>query len=182
MALREIEYKASRLWDLRGNLPDQPFATIDPGVHGALVIYGCADHARDRKPLRIAPLSIGDDALIRMLRDAGVRLVFIEAQHMKMNASAVIKLARRAAVLAAILAGVHLDQGLDVTLVWVHPASWQAVIRDLKKQGHGTKESAQVVAAGLLDGDGRWIGATAKQREGIADALCMAVWVSRTFW
>ena len=44
------------------------------------------------------------------------------------------------------------------------------------EKGQG-KKVAKKYAERILNGDGRYLGATAKQQEGICDATAMALWV-----
>lgn len=184
--IREIEFSARKLWDLRGSFPEQPFAAVDPGNDGAVVVYdriGLTSDGLIPKPIAVFPLSVPLDVICSELVNRGVRLLFVESQFVGGNSSSAIKLVRRAAYLPAYLAGRW--QPEDVTVVWVTPATWQAVMR-LMKGSKLEKGEAKVVAERLATtifaGDGRWVGANKAQRSGIADAMAIALWAQRVLW
>lgn len=188
--IREIEYSAKLLWDLRGRFPEQPFAAVDPGAEGAVVVYdrvGLTSDGLIEKPAKVFPLTVSLDWIVRDLRSMGVRLLFVEAQHVGgVNAQSAIKLVRRAAYLPAYLAGASGPE--DVTVMWVQPATWQAMVKkwarieDRKLKKGEAKELAMALAKQIFNGDGRFVGANKAQRQGIADAEAIAVWAMRAMW
>ena len=196
MSIRQIDFKAAMLWELRGQLERVPFAFVDPGVHGAVVAYRSAPATVGGlipKPDLIFPMAAGLNVIGRDLLKMGVRLVIMENQHMKMSSGSALKLARSAGQLPAFLAGAHMAQvgPLEatkdpLTCIWIHPATWQSPLRVLEgvkkmEPGQG-KELAKKYAELILDGDGRYVGATKAQREGICDATAMALWVSKSLY
>jgi hypothetical protein len=187
MSLREIDYTGKKLWDLRGAFEPQPFAAMDPGLSGAVVVYeriGLTPGGLIERPVAVFPLALPLEAIAVELVKRGVRLVFVESQHQKKNTQSVLKLARRAAYLPAFLAG--MVQPEEVTAVWLHPASWQTVLRvaeGKKRLAAGeAKELALQYAGRIFGGDGRWTGATKSLRSGIADATMIALWAQRVVW
>ncbi len=184
--IREIEYSAKLLWDLRGRFPEQPFAAVDPGAEGVVVVYdriGLTSDGVIEKPAKVFPLAVSLDHIARELVDSGVKLLFVEAQYQGVNPHTTIKLVRRAGYLPAFLAGMW--QPEDVTVVWVVPATWQAVLRKMegRKLAKGeAKVLAQQYAARIFGGDGRWVGASNAQKSGVADAMAIALWAQRALW
>jgi hypothetical protein len=185
--IREVEFTARKLWDLRGSFPHQPFAAVDPGAEGAVVCYDRVELRPDgliHKPVAVFPLSVPLEVIARELVARGVKLLLMEAQYQGVNKTTVIKLARRAAYLPGFLAGMW--QPEDVTVFWLLPATWQAVLRKLegkKKLAAGeAKKLAEQYANRIYNGDGRWTGATKAQRSGIADATAIALWAQRALW
>jgi hypothetical protein len=197
MALREIEYAAAKIWELRGELPRVPFATVDPGVDGAVVAYrdlGLTVHGLPGKPALVFPLAAGLGHIGPALVRAGVRFLVVENQHGKMNQATALKLARGAGMIPAFVAGVYAGTKgpraavVDpVTCMWIHPATWQNALRAMEgkrkrlESGDG-KRLAKLYGEQVLDGDGRYVGATKAQRGGILDAVAMAIWVQRVLY
>lgn len=188
MSLHEVSFSAKKLWDLRGNIPAQPFASVDPGRVGAVTVHtsiALAASGLIHKPQAVFPLTVPLDTIARSLRTMDVKLLFIENQHVKINMASAIDLVRRAAFLPAYLAGSMDPQ--DVTVMWVHPSTWQNSLRKLMglkgraASGEG-KALALKCAEQIFDGDGRFVGANKEQRQGIADAEAIALWAIRTLW
>ena len=187
--IREIEFSAKLLWGLRGSFPEQPFAAVDPGTDGAVVVYdriGLTSDGLIERPCKVFPLTVSLDVIARELVNSGVKLLFVEAQYQGVNPSTTIKLVRRAGYLPAFLAGMW--QPEDVTVMWVQPATWQSIVkkwaaiegRRLKKGE--AKKLAMALATQIFNGDGRFVGANKAQRQGIADAEAIAVWAMRAMW
>lgn len=189
MALHEIEFNAGKLWELRGHIDRQPFASMDPGKHGAIVTYESPQLTPDGllpKPLTIYPLAAGLEMVVADLRKRGVQFLVVENQHQKMNNYTALKLAQRAGYVAAMLAGAYMDQRLDVSVLWTHPASWQSILRTLenrrKLESGEAKKLAMRWALKMVGEDGRFRGSTKEQQQGIADSVMQAVWAARTLW
>lgn len=204
MSLREIDYKAEMLFELRGHMPRVPFACVDPGVHGAVVVY--KTHGLDADgnigvPDLIYPLAAGLSRIGWDLLEAGVRLIVMESQHIGANNFTGLKLARGAAKLPAFVAGAHMARTSPiqatkdpVTCMWIHPATWQSPLarragvslrakkgEPKPKKGLG-KDLAKKFAEEVIGEDGRYRGATKAQREGMCDATAMAMWVQTTLY
>ncbi len=180
--LLEHEFNVQNRTALRQLLQPQPFAVVDPDADGAILIY---EGSVLPKPSAIfRTLMLGD--AIAAARQAGVRLVVVESQFMKQSPMVSVKLARRAMIFPAALAGATYGASPDpVSLVWVFPATWQAWMRG----GAGTqqarddvKAAARDYAEGVLGQDGRWVSANKARKQGIADAITMAGWLRHGFW
>lgn len=196
MSLREIDYSARKLFELRGHMPRVPFACVDPGEHGAVVVYkrvGMKADGQMPKPDLIYPLSSGLSTIGWELLEAGVRLIVMENQFIGPNMASGLKLARGAAKLPAFVAGAHMARTSPiqaikdpVTCLWIHPATWQAPLKRAAgvkklKKGQG-KELAQKCALPVIGDDGRYRGATKAQQEGMCDATAMAMWTQTTLY
>lgn len=184
--IREIEFSAKLLWGLRGSFPEQPFAAVDPGTDGAVVVYdriGLTSDGLIERPCKVFPLTVSLDVIARELVNSGVKTLLVEAQYHGPSAMTTIKLARRAGYLPAFLAGMW--QPEDVTVMWIAPATWQGMLQRLEgrklDKGEG-KVLAQKYAERIFKGDGRWVGANKAQRSGIADAMAIALWGQRVLW
>lgn len=185
--IRDVEFTARKLWDLRGSIPQQPFAAVDPGQVGAVVVYGrvgLRDDGLIERPNAVFPLTVPLEVICRDLVSRGVKTLLVEAQYQGPNPIGVIKLARHAGYLPAFLAGMW--QPEDVTVMWVQPATWQTVLRQLEgkkrlKAGEA-KGLALQYAERIYDGDGRWVGANKALQSGIADATAIALWGQRVLW
>ncbi len=196
MALRQIEFSAAKTWELRGSLEQAPFACVDPGADGAVVVckrLGLTADGLIGKPDLIYPLSVGLGLIGSELVNAGVRLVVVEAQHSKMNNATALKLARGAGMIPAFLAGSYAGATSPIQAsrnpllcMWLHPASWQNTLRRIEgspKLGKGDgKRLAKLYGERVLGGDGRYVGSTKAQRGGILDAVAMAIWVQRVLY
>lgn len=188
MSLHEISYAVDKLWGLRGNIPAQPFAAVDPGRVGAVVVHehiAMTTGGLIGKPVAVFPLTVPLTTIVAELKKRRVRLLFIEGQHIRVNMASAIDLVRRAAYLPAYMAGALEPD--DVTVVWVQPATWQGSLRKMEglqgriQKGEG-KALAMQYAERMFDGDGRFVGANKEQRQGIADAQAIALWAERTLW
>ena len=190
--IREIEFSAKLLWGLRGSFPEQPFAAVDPGTDGAVVVYdriGLTSDGLIERPCKVFPLTVSLDVIARELVNSGVKTLLVEAQYHGPSAMGTIKLARRAGYLPAFLAGMW--QPEDVTVMWIAPTTWQSMLGRMeghklakgekRPKGEG-KVLAQKYAERIFKGDGRWVGANKAQRSGIADAMAIALWGQRVLW
>lgn len=184
--IREVEFTARKLWDLRGSFPAQPFAAVDPGADGAVVIYdriGLAPGGLIERPCKVFPLTVSLDVIARELVTSGVKMLLVEAQYHGPSAMGTIRLARRAGYLPAFLAGMW--QPEDVTVLWIAPTTWQSMLGRMEGHKLATGEGkvlAQKYATRIFGGDGRWVGANKAQKSGIADAMAIALWGQRVLW
>lgn len=170
--IQEWEWQTAKRMTFRGTFCEpEPFASIDPGGDGAVLIWR---HPLSPWPHIVLPLPghANDRTAADEIAATGVRLVVIEAQYHHKNARTALKLARRAGMLLGSISYPTAD--LRLRVVFVPPGSWQTV---LGKQRRGrTKELAMAMAAADFGADSRYTRASKSIKSGIADALGMARW------
>jgi hypothetical protein len=166
---------------------EQPFAAIDPGSAGAVVVRGSGSpigHVR-LFPLFPQPLlALNAPAL------DGVGLFVVEAQYLATNAMTSLRLARSAAATVAFAAGVRGARGEPTVVLWVAPSTWQAALRRRLGPLAGSqpeREKGKALAlrhaqeTGLTERSA-FLSARSTVREGLADAWGISEWVARELW
>lgn len=171
-----------------------PFAAIDPGAYGGLVIVA------DRRVRALYPLSSTPQLLeaAYACAAAGVRLLICEEQFMGKNAASTMRIVFGAGVLVGSIvtandlvseAAVQLDRSsldfadLAVEVIWTPPATWQRFTLPLRA---GTKNnpvlSPEIKAAARAIGDRvlgkhpRYRAGTNELRQAYSDAFGIARW------
>lgn len=179
--LLEHEFNVQNRRALRALLQPQPFAVVDPDADGAIMVY---DHKSPMPRAVFSTILLGD--AVRSAQDLGVRLVVVEAQFLKFSPMTSVRLARRAMMFPAALAGATYGTCQDpVSLMWVFATTWLAWLRGNEgkqlKRGEG-KALSRAYAETLFARDSRWVNANEARQQGMADAAAIGGWVRHAFW
>lgn len=148
-----------------------PFAAVDPGVHGAGVVFGPDDSVLGVAPLRNGA---GWAALGSLLVDYGVSLVVLEAQYVGTSSGDSLRLAFAAGELVGQLSGFS----PLLSVLQVYPATWQG-----QMLGRGRRNELKDRAlARCKSSSGIDVMAyrSAEDRYGVADAWCLGEWWATT--
>lgn len=188
MSYVSIEYRPGKMSgaDMR-KLGEQPYATIDPGGGGAVVVR---ESGAPVGHVRLYPLF--PSPLLRLNGEAlgGVGLYVVEAQYMASNPMTSIRIARSAAATVAYAAGVRSVRGESTIVLWVSPAAWQAALRRRLSALPGSqpgREDGKALALRYAQETGltkrsAYTDATKPVREGLCDAWGLSEFVAKDLW
>lgn len=165
-----IELTWSKDWErVKAYCHGQPFAAIDPGNHGGVMVVDRKDQIVELAPLRSMPPA----TLAEVMNLFQAKTVVIESQYVRTNAKTSLTMGYRKGLYLGELSA-HVD---DLIVVHVTPSEWQSQVLPGVRGRKGLEKAARNVAEELLDQRGIIPGKMTKaDLTGIHDAVCIGQW------